>query len=376
VTAVSPPPLADPVPVDLNSCERESIHVPGSIQPHGLMLVAGCDDLRVHHAAGDVEGRLSTVWEGQPLGALISAALAGKIGALLTTGAAGGLVGQIQGPTGEMLDVSAHRSGANVIVELETAPVDPRPTSNVLDGLDEAAVRFELSASLTALCDRAAIELRDLTGFDRVMIYRFLDDGAGRVVAESRRDDLHSFLNQHFPASDIPRQARALYIRNLIRVIPDVSYRPEPLRPDWIEPAPLDMADSSLRSVSPIHLQYLVNMNVKASASISIVKDGALWGLIACHHSSPRSLSYEVRAACRAVAGSLARQIKAKEEAEAYRQRIRLRNFEDDIIALLSRQGSLEEALTHHLNEIRRMMGSDGVAVVRGTELVLNGICP
>jgi two-component system, chemotaxis family, sensor kinase Cph1 len=376
VTAASSPPLADPVSIDLISCDREPIHIPGSVQPHGFMLVAGCHDLRVHHVAGDVEGRLSTVWDGQPLSALITAALAGKIGALLATGAAGGLMGQIQGPTGELLDVSAHRSGANVIVELEPAPADPRPTSTVLDGLAEAASRFELSASLTALCNRAAIEFRDLTGFDRVMIYRFLDDGAGRVVAESRRDDLHSFLNQHFPASDIPRQARALYIRNLIRVIPDVSYQPAPLRPDWIEPAPLDMADSSLRSVSPIHLQYLVNMDVRASASISIVKDGALWGLIACHHASPRLLSYEVRAACRAVAGSLARQIKAKEEAEAYRQRIRLRNFEDDIIALLSRQGSLEEALTHHLNDIRRMMGSDGVAVVRGAELVLNGICP
>ena len=372
MTAASP----DPLPVDLNSCDREPIHIPGSIQPHGLMLVVGCRDFRVHHVAGDVEGRLSMVWEDQPLNALITEDLAGKVGALLAPGAAGGLLGQLRGRTGELLDVSAHRNEANLIVELETASSDAKPTSTVLDGLAEAADRFELSVSLTALCDRAAIEFRRLTGFDRVMIYRFLGDGAGRVVAESRREGLHSFLNQHFPASDIPRQARALYIRNLVRVIPDVSYRPAPLRPDWIEPAPLDMADSSLRSVSPVHLQYLVNMDVRASASISIVKDGVLWGLIACHHTSPRSLSYEVRAACRAVAGSLARQIKAKEEAEAYRQRIRLRNFEDDVIALLSRQASLEEALANHLNEIRRMMGSDGVAVLRGGELVVDGVCP
>jgi two-component system, chemotaxis family, sensor kinase Cph1 len=192
VTAASP----DPVLVDLNSCDREPIHIPGSIQPHGLMLVAGCHDLRVHHVAGDVEGRLSMVWEGQPLSALITGALAGKVGGLVTPGAAGGLMGQIQGPTGERLDVSAHRSGVNVIVEVEPAPVDPRPTSNVLDGLAEAAARFELSASLTDLCDRAAIEFRDLTGFDRVMIYRFLDDGAGRVVAESRREDSAGYGRQ------------------------------------------------------------------------------------------------------------------------------------------------------------------------------------
>ena len=143
------------------------------------------------------------------------------------------------------------------------------------------------------------------------------------------------------------------------------------------EPAPLDMADSSLRSVSAVHLQYLVNMDVKASASVSIVKDGVLWGLIACHHSSPRSLSYEVRAACRSMAGSLSRQIKAKDEAEAYRQRIRLRNFEDDVIALLSRQASLEEALADNLNEIRRMMGSDGGShFYAARNLVMDGVCP
>jgi two-component system, chemotaxis family, sensor kinase Cph1 len=128
--------------------------------------------------------------------------------------------------------------------------------------------------------------------------------------------------------------------------------------------------------VSPVHLQYLINMRVRASASISIVKDGVLWGLIACHHASPRLLSYETRAACRSLAGSLARQIKAKEEAEAYRQRIRLRNFEDDVIALLSRQASLEDALANHLNEIRRMMSSDGVVILRGAELVMDGVCP
>jgi chemotaxis family two-component system sensor kinase Cph1 len=368
--------LPDPLLADLNSCHREPIHIPGSIQPHGLMLVARCSDVRVHHVAGDVEGRLGVGWEGHLLSAVLGASLAEKIAALMAPGAISGLVGQLQARSGEMLDVSAHLSGTDVIVELETASSDVMRTSSVLDGLAEAAAGFERSVSLTALYDRAAFAFRQLTGFDRVMVYRFLDDGAGCVVAENRREDLHSFLNQRFPASDIPDQARALYIRNLIRAIPDVSYQPAPLRPNWIEPAPLDMSDSSLRSVSPVHLQYLVNMRVKASASISIVKDGVLWGLIACHHASPRSLSYETRAACRSLAGSVARQIKAKEEAEAYRQRIRLRNFEDDVIALLSRQASLEDGLTNHLNEIRRMMSSDGVVILRGAELVMDGICP
>jgi chemotaxis family two-component system sensor kinase Cph1 len=159
-------------------------------------------------------------------------------------------------------------------------------------------------------------------------------------------------------------------------VIPDATYQPALLRPDWTAPEPLDMSDSSLRSVSPIHLQYLGNMNVRASASISIVKDGVLWGLIACHHETPRWLTYDVRALCRTLAGALARQIKAREETEGYRQRIRLRGFEDDMVKLLSREGSLDEALTNHLGTLNRMMGGDGVAVLRGTELVVNGACP
>src|SRR5690606_37034205 len=135
---------------------------------------------------------------------------------------------------------------------------------------------------------------RTLTGFDRVMIYRFLDDDAGCVLAESRIEGMQSFLNQHFPASDIPAQARALYVRNIVRVIPDVSYQPRPLRPE----APgqlLDMIASILRSVSPVHIQYLKKMALMASSSVSIVIDGRLWGLVACHNEPPLLLSREAR---------------------------------------------------------------------------------
>ncbi len=364
-------------PADLNNCDKEPIHIPGSIQPHGIMLVAEQDGLHVRYAAGDVEQRLgSAVWEGRMLGALIGPALAAKIGALMLPGGIGGFIGQLETGSGGALDVSAHLSGRHVIVELEATQAGGPPTALVLDGLAAAAARFEHAASLIALCEMAAVEFRALTGFDRVMVYRFLDDDAGKVLAESRREDLSGFLNHHFPATDIPRQARALYVRNLIRVIPDVSYAPAILRPAWAETVPLDMSDSSLRSVSPIHLQYLRNMGIGASASVSIVKDGVLWGLIACHNETPRSLTYDVRAACRSLAGSLARQIKAKDEAEGYRQRIRLRGFEDDIVAFLSREGALDATLGNHLDEISRMMGADGVAIIRAHELVTGGVCP
>jgi two-component system, chemotaxis family, sensor kinase Cph1 len=363
-------------PIDLTICDHEPIHVPGSIQPHGMMLAAEQEGLIVRHGAGAIEQRLGiTDWQGQTLSTLIGE-LAAKVAALVRPGPDAGFIGQLQTDHGEILDVSGHLSGPHVIVELEPGSRDRLDASLVLDGLSGAAAGFEQAGSLKTLCDRAAIEFRRLTGFDRVMVYRFLDNDVGTVLAEDRRSGMRSFLNHHFPASDIPRQARALYLRNLIRLIPDASYEPAPLRPNWTAAVPLDMSDSSLRSVSPVHLQYLANMNVRASASVSIVKDGVLWGLIACHHETPRSLSYGVRAACRSLTGSLGRQIKAKEEAEGYRQRIRLRSFEDDMVALLSREGSLDEALSRHLGELGRMMSSDGVAVLRGRELVVNGVCP
>lgn len=370
-------------PAVLTSCDREPLHTPGAIQPHGMMLVAEADGLRVRQVAGEVERRLGVAaWEGQPLGLLIGGELGAKVAGLAGPGGAGGFMGRLVARTGEVLDVSAHLSGPHLVVELEEAAAEGPPASLMMDGLAAAAAGFERATSLTALCERAATEFRRLTGFDRVMVYRFLDDGAGSVLAEDKRDDLHSFLHQHFPASDVPLQARALYVRNPIRVIPDATYEPVPLRPDQDglpaadRSAPLDMSDASLRSVSPQHLRYLANMGVRASASVSIVQNGALWGLVACHHETPRTLSYDVRAACRMLAGNLSRQIRAKDEAEGYRQRLRLRAFEDDMVALLSREGSLDEALPDHLEEVGRMMAGDGVAVLRGRELVTSGVCP
>jgi chemotaxis family two-component system sensor kinase Cph1 len=364
-------------PVELNSCDSEPIHLPGSIQPRGMMLVAEQGNLRIRYVAGGIEQQLGVAdWEDQPLAGLLGPELTAKISEFTAPGANGGYVGRLETLTGRSLEVSAHLSAPYIIVELEPATSEDLSTALVLDRLAAAASGFEHAVSLTALCEKAALVFRVLTGFDRVMIYRFLDDDAGKVIAESKRDDMHAFMNHHFPASDIPRQARALYVRNLIRVISDVTYEPALLRPDWAEAAPLDMSDSSLRSVSPVHLQYLRNMGVGASASISIVKDGILWGLIACHNETPRSLTYAVRAACRSLAGSLGQQIKAKDEAEGYRQRIRLRGFEDDIVALFSREGALDQTLSNHLAVIGRMMDADGVAILRAHELVTGGVCP
>jgi chemotaxis family two-component system sensor kinase Cph1 len=159
-----------------------------------------------------------------------------------------------------------------------------------------------------------------------------------------------------------------------MRVIPDVAYRPASLRPSSHEV--VDMSDIALRSVSPIHIQYLKNIGVGASASVSIVRDDLLWGLVACHNLTPRNLTYDVRAACRSLAGSLARQIHSKEEAANYRERIRLRSAEDVIVGHLDRDGPLDEPYSDTRADMQRMLNADGFATVRGERVELSGSCP
>jgi len=362
--------------IDITACDVEPIHIPGSIQPHGVMLVVDVATGVVTHAAGDPEVWFGCPdWKGQPLASIIpgeAASVALEIGQSNEPGEIARLViASNRGP----LDLTVYPASGRLVIEAEDSlPISL--SSGLLSKLEAAAAAFERAATMQQLWDTAVQEFRRLIGFDRVMLYKFRDDDSGVVVAEDAASGQHSFLNHHFPASDIPKQARALYVRNLVRTIPDASYRSLPLVPPWAEAEALDMSDSVLRSVSPVHIQYLKNMGVTASASISIVKDGALWGLVACHHDTPRTVPADLRAACRALATALSREIKVRDETDAYRQRVRLRTFEDDLVSLLSRDGPLNEEISNHINEIKRAFAADGVAVLRGTDLVVGGHAP
>ena len=363
---------------ELIACAREPIHSPGSIQPHGIMLVVDVEDLMIRHVAGDIEMRLGMPDPiGERLATVIGRPLERRVGDLCGPAApTGGFMGRMHTFHGQMMDVSAYRSLEHLLVELEPAATEDLVTAFVLDALAAGAAGFERAGTVGALCESAASAFRELTGFDRVMVYRFNEDGSGEVVAEALAPGQRGFLHQHFPESDVPKQARALYLRNRIRVIPERAYEPARLRPAWTGSIALDMSDASLRSVSSIHLQYLSNMGVRASASISIVCDGMLWGLVACHNDSARALSYDLRAACRSLAGSLGRQIKAKEEAEGFRRTIRHRSYEDDIVRSVGRDDAVDETLSNHLTEIGLMLDADGVAVLLGSALMTGGACP
>jgi light-regulated signal transduction histidine kinase (bacteriophytochrome) len=366
--------------VDLTECERERIHIPGAVQPHGLLLVADPATGRVIQAAGAmalVESGASSV-EGRPiadlLGADIPERLASKAADVRREPV---YLGAIRAARGE-LDVLAHERDGVWLFELEPAAATRASASDALAQVRAVTLALEAAADLRRVCDVGAREMRRLTGFDRVMIYRFLEDGAGYVFAEDRRSDLPPFLNHHYPASDIPRQARDLYLRNIIRVIPDVAYVPAPLVPP-VCPAtgrPLDMSDCILRSVSPVHVQYLKNMDVASSMSVSIVKGGALWGLIACHHTAPRHVPFELRELCKHIGQALSQQIATREEAERSAQMLRLREAQDELLAELARGDAVDPALLRNCAELSGIIPADGAAIFCGGKVTVAGLCP
>jgi light-regulated signal transduction histidine kinase (bacteriophytochrome) len=368
----------------LNDCDREPIHIPQSIQPHGFMLVMDVQSLTIVQGAGAIEeltGRKT--WINKSIGDVLGD-VADRAIRTLAANREPGFVCRWRASNRLEYDVVAHpdpgaRPGSLqdlMIVEVEQSSQQARLGVDLIANLDAAGASLERAVTVQTVCERAAEAFRRLTGFDRVMVYRFHDDEAGQVLAESRADGTSSFLNHHFPATDIPKQARALYLRNPVRVIPDSRYKPQPLRPVAAGDAPLDMSDSGLRSVSPVHLQYLQNMDVRASASVSIIVDDVLWGLIACHNASPKLLPYELRVGCSALARNLARQIKSKGDAELYRERTRLRRLEDELVTRLSPDRPLREALAERSDALLQLTGADGLAIVADDKIQTFGHAP
>lgn len=351
---------------DISECDREPIHIPGSIQPHGLLLFAKDGDLRIVGGAGDLEEQFGAHWQEGTVASLLGVPMAET---LSECSRANCPLGRVEGTRWEAV---GRRTGNLWLIELEES--EQQTATDVLTWIDDVGLSFERAGGLLELCERAAESFRSLTGFDRVMLYRFLDDDSGVVIAEDLAEGLHSFRNHHFPASDIPQQARALYLRNRVRVIPDVTYQPQPIRP--AAQSGVDLSDVELRSVSPIHIQYLKNMGVAASASISIVKDGVLWGLVACHNLTPRHLGAATRRAASLIAAGLARQINAKEQAEEYRERLRVRADEDAVAARVSTEVDPEELFKTASGDLRRIFEADAFAILHGDALYQDGICP
>jgi chemotaxis family two-component system sensor kinase Cph1 len=360
-----------PNSLDLTSCDLEPIHIPGSIQPYGIMLVADPGSGRIVGYAG-TKGVDDTLFD-RPLDEVIGWGAQAIRSSLPRTGMQ--VLGDVQFD-GVTRDAIAYASGSHLVVELTEKVDGTRIDAALLATLDTLDVRLERATNLTELSAEAAQIFQRLTGYGRVMVYQFVDEGAGVVRGESTSEGLPSFMHHHFPASDIPRQARALYVRNRVRVIADVHYQPAPIVSASSTLQELDLSDSTIRSVSPVHLQYLKNMGVAASASMSIVKDGMLWGLIACHHHEKRELSLDTRIACQSMATSLARLIKVREDNELYRERVQLRSREDTILTRLGPDSSLTRFFSQSGLDLAKLLDADGFAAVQGTDLYCTGKCP
>jgi light-regulated signal transduction histidine kinase (bacteriophytochrome) len=365
----------------LAQCAGETIHIPGSIQPHGAMLLADADGrvLAASRNCARILGVEAAATLGRPLAQVapvdaLPAALAAGDAAI---GPRPAFVGTAS-LHGQACNALAHRVDAQVVLELEpAAPADPITFQNLFRIVRGSAAALDGAATLHDACAAAAREVRRLTGFDRVMIYRFDPNWNGQVVAQDKADDpaVASYMGLWFPASDIPPQARELYTRNPIRLIPDAAYRPVELL-GLPGHEPLDMSQAALRSVSPVHLEYLRNMQVAASMSISILSQGKLWGLIACHHRSPRFIGYEIRTACELLGQILALEVAAKEQGAAAGERIVRNAMHAQLLAAMAAEEDFLTGLTKASGDLLKFADASGAALLFGRRCILLGSTP
>ncbi|GAA4012984.1 hypothetical protein GCM10022280_08810 [Sphingomonas swuensis] len=358
--------------VDLTNCDREPIQFPGAILPHGAMLVLDPANWDVIQAAGDGEGLFGIAIEdllGRPLAQLFSeeqiAHLRGVVADCDLAKPRHLLDPLLRVMPERPLDASMHMIDGLLVLEFEEAD---RTDSNARDPLScvhEMLHGLDAFPDLHGFCQTAAERVKKVTGYDRVMIYRFMDDGSGWVFAESREERLQPFLDLHYPASDIPKQARALYLRNPLRLITQVDYDPAPLKPadNPLTGRQLDMSQALLRDVSPIHREYLRNMGVDASMSISIVREGKLWGLIACHHYSPRRLPRHLRAVCELFGAMFSLQLEARERAELFESRLASRKVLQQLMHNLAGDENYGNGLIRNTPNLLDYIHASGLAL-------------
>ena len=318
-----------------DNCDKEPIHIPGCIQPHGVLIVVRSDDLTIIQVSENCDhwlGKTPDELLGQPVVEVVGQANVSTLREMLDQNHlennphyAFSFVPQAN--SASPLDVTAHVSSGSLILEMErTGRTDGGPPLDYLQLVKEALGRIQRAVSLQHFCQTVTEQVAELTGLDRVMVYRFDEDFSGWVIAETKRDGLESFLDLHFPAIDIPKPARDIYQKIWLRPLPDaraVSVEVKPLvNPDTGRP--LDMSYCFLRGASKMYTDYLENMRVRMTLTIAIKRDDKLWGLIACHHYQPRVVPYQIRAACEFLAQVVSLQLKSAEEREhlAYKNRI------------------------------------------------------
>ncbi|MGW0034124.1 ATP-binding protein [Streptomyces sp. NPDC003314] len=366
---------------DLTRCVREPIHLLGSVQSCGSLVAVDPATGVVEVAARNTGSLLGVEAEdlvGGPVTRLVSAAVFEE--AVEAAGDEGGvpaalaLSDDVTAP-GRSFDVSAHRRDGLLILEFEPRSAGGAEARGFYQGVRRALARLRSAEDVEDCCRVAVREVRALTGFDRVVAYRFDgEDGPGEVVAEDVREDWEPWLGLWFPATDIPPQARRLYRENWIRVIGDVDDVAVGLHPPVREAtgAPLDLSQAALRTVSGFHLEYLRNIGVRSSMSVSVLREGRLWGLIACHGAEPARITPEVRSACEMFGAAFSLQLSAIEERERADAHVESTARSAAVAEALERE-RLEEGFGGAGGPLMELLDADGVVLRRAERTLGTG---
>lgn len=365
--------------VDLTNCDREPIHILGAIQPIGF-LVAVTTDWIVARVSENISGFIeheASEMVGRPLAEFFSSRalhdLRNRVGMLRGADAVERLFACAL-VRDSLFDVAVHFSGAYIVIEAEAGGEIPTDTTGTVRSM---MARLDQTADLPAFYREGARQVRALLGYDRVMVYKFAPDGSGEVVGEACKNGIGSFKGLHYPASDIPQQARALYRRNLLRVITDVSATSVKITPHLDELGqPLDLSLSMLRSVSPIHIEYLKNMRVGASLSISIIVDGELWGLFACHHYSPLTPNFQSRSVSELFAEMFAMRLESRERRAIVEYERRARDISDQLLSAVASDETLLKDPDWLADILTNTIPADGVGVWINGNYAFSGATP
>jgi two-component system, chemotaxis family, sensor kinase Cph1 len=384
IATLTDPELAS-ADLSLTNCDREPIQISNAIQDHGLLLTFTEADLvvlQISQNSAAFLGKTPTELLGKPLSIILKEEQIEAIRDCLNEGFENVNPLRLVLPVGNefrSFEGIVHRIDGIAVLELERSI--PRQAVSFFDFykfVKSPIDRIQRTQSLAEISQQAVTEIRNITGFDRVMLYRFDSDGSGHVIAENKSEDSESFLGLHYPASDIPKQARELYRLNLLRIIPDALYSPVSLEPalNPVTGKPLDLSLSVLRSVSPIHNEYLANMGVRASMSISLLRDRQLWGLISCHHLTPRRLSYETRTICEFLGQVISSELGSKADGEDLDYKLNLQRVHARFLNTITNCQTLGDGLAQNPSDLINLLGAHGVIFCEGGKISAFGNTP
>ncbi|MGB6229656.1 MAG: HWE histidine kinase domain-containing protein [Litorimonas sp.] len=366
----------------LDNCDAEPIHTPGQVQPFGALLGGPADLSRIDYASantGDVLGLAPARLLGTDFTAVLDNALAHDIRNTLSLSTASRQrerVGSFRrGET--MVEVFAHRNPEGLaVVEFEPVQDTANDRKSPIDQMRVLLDQASQQGSILDLLRVCAHGLRGLTGYDRVKAYVYAANGDGEVVAESRASHADSFLGLRYPAWDVPTQARALQIRNPVRMLSDVHQSPVPMLALTPDLPPLDMGLAHLRGISPIHVEYLHNMGVGATMTLGLIVGGRLWGMFSCHHMSPKTIRSDLRIAVELFGQLVSLVIQQKLEVERAAARAKAGEGRRQILA----DTDTTPDLLHSFDEVGPILSdvveSDGIAVIREGEIATLGSVP